>query len=210
VLTKAPERPRRQLTSSVDVTPLLLTIATGSDAWRFDTAYSHIAGRLELASILADPTAPGRPYVLHATDEVVTEFATELYAADAPLHIVALRTPETKYAVYSNWAPGGIEPLAQGQESELYDYTTHAGRLEIHNAAGEHPLEQSLDAQLQSAITDELHAPLPQRLVAARIAGLDDYLFTAEADAIAATARRKRRRAHEVPRHLPDREPLIA
>jgi arylsulfatase A-like enzyme len=33
-LTAAPERPRRQLTSSVDVAPLLLTIASGSRAWR--------------------------------------------------------------------------------------------------------------------------------------------------------------------------------
>ena len=61
VLTAAPERARTQLTSSVDVAPLLLTIATGSEDWRREEHYSHIAGRLELARILADPTAPGRP-----------------------------------------------------------------------------------------------------------------------------------------------------
>ena len=58
-----------------------------------DSHYSHIAGRADLAAILADPAAPGRPYILHATDEIVTEYAIEPYAADAPLHVVALRTP---------------------------------------------------------------------------------------------------------------------
>ena len=37
-------------------------------------------------------TRPGGRYVLHATDEIVTEFAIEPYAADAPLHVVAMRT----------------------------------------------------------------------------------------------------------------------
>ena len=84
-LTSAPEEQRTQLTSSVDVAPLLLTIASGSDAWRSERRYEHLAQRLDLAAILADPSAPGRPYVLHATDETVTEFAIEPYAADAPL-----------------------------------------------------------------------------------------------------------------------------
>ena len=60
VLTRAPEQTRTQLTSSVDVAALLLTIATGSDAWRSDPHYAHISGRHDLASILADPASPGR------------------------------------------------------------------------------------------------------------------------------------------------------
>ena len=58
-LTSAPETTRTQLTSSVDVAPLLLTIATGSDQWRQDPHYSHIAGRLDLAGILAEPRNAG-------------------------------------------------------------------------------------------------------------------------------------------------------
>ncbi len=56
VLTSASAQPRTQLTSSVDVAPLLLTIATGSDR-RGATSrhYSHLAARLDLAAILADP-----------------------------------------------------------------------------------------------------------------------------------------------------------
>src|ERR1700678_2685364 len=33
ILTRAPARTRTQLTSSVDIAPLLLTIASGSSAW---------------------------------------------------------------------------------------------------------------------------------------------------------------------------------
>ena len=64
--------------------------------------------------------------MLHATDETVTEFAIEQYAASAPLHVVALRTPDAKLATYSDWPGEQIEPLRAGQERELYDYATLA------------------------------------------------------------------------------------
>jgi arylsulfatase A-like enzyme len=196
-LTAAPETTRTQLTSSVDVAPLLLTIATGSNDWRKDHHYSHIAERLDLAGILADPAAPGRSFVLHATDETVTEFAIEPYAADAPLHIVALRTPQAKYATYSNWPDEGIAPELEGQETELYDYSTHSGRLELHNSAGESPLEEGLRAEYERAFRDELRQPLPSRLIAAHARGFADYFSTARHAAVSAAARRKRRAEQE-------------
>ncbi len=210
VLTSEPELPRTQLTSSVDVAPLLLTIATGSSEWRSDPHYAHLAGRLDLAGILADPAAPGRDYVLHATDETVTEFAIEPYAADAPLHIVALRTPRAKYAVYSNWPETGITPLSRGEEAELYDYSSHSGRLELHNGAGESPLEAQMRAQLELAVANELRAPLPPRLGAAHARGFADYFSTARHDATTAAARRKRRseREAQVPQEGPLGSPL--
>ena len=52
---------RTQLTSSVDVAPLLLTIATGSNDWRREPHYAHLAGRLDLAAILADPRRRAAP-----------------------------------------------------------------------------------------------------------------------------------------------------
>jgi arylsulfatase A-like enzyme len=191
LLTSAPEVPRTQLTSSVDVAPLLLTIAAGSDAWRRDSHYAHIAGRLDIGRILADPQAPGRPYELHATDEIVTEFATELY--DAPLHVVALRTERAKYAIYSDWHDHSIEPLRRGQDRELYDYRSHSGRLELDNSAGSHPLEESLDAQLERALREELRGALPARLGVARELGFNDYFSTARHVARVAAARRRQR-----------------
>src|SRR5262249_9459150 len=200
VLTSETERARTHLSSSVAVAPLLLPIATGSDDWRREPPYSHLSGRLDLAAILADSKAPGRPYVLHATDETVTEFAIEPYAAGAPRHVLALRTPTAKYATYSNWADGGIAPLAEGQEAELYDYGTHGGRLELNNSAGHSPLEESLRARLERALHDELRAPLPYRLTEARARGFADYVSVARSAARSAAAHRRHRLELEVGR----------
>jgi arylsulfatase A-like enzyme len=193
LLAADPELPREQLTSSVDLAPLLLTIAGGSNAWRARRRYSHLAHRLDIARILEDPSAPGRPYVLHATDEVVTEFAHELYAANAPLHVTALRTDSAKFATYSNWQPGDIRVQAAGQERELYDYSGHAGRLEMHNSAGESPLEAGLHGMLRQAFADELRRPLPPHLRAARRRGFRDYFGVATRAAVRAANRRAER-----------------
>jgi hypothetical protein len=166
---------RDQLTSSVDLAPLLLTLATGSDDWRTDARYSQIAGRGDLLAIARDPGAPGRDYALHATDEVVTEFALRPYAADAPLHISALITPTHKYAIYSKWRHGTIEPMLDTQEFELYDHTTNVGRLELSNQAGASPYEDELRGTLERAIRTELRAPLPAHLASAHEAGLHQY-----------------------------------
>jgi arylsulfatase A-like enzyme len=192
-LTRAKGQIRTGLTSSVDVAPLLLDIATGSSDWRKESDYSHIASRHDVAAMLSDPSAPGRAHVLHTTDETVTEFATEPYAADAPLHVVALRTATAKYANYSNFDGESIAPLAAGQETELYDYGSPRGRMELDNLAGNSPLEEKLSAQLQRATREELREPLPTRLYAAHKRGLADYFKTAEAAALKATERRRER-----------------
>ena len=193
LLTKAPEVTRSQLTSSVDIAPLLLSIATGSNEWRGDPRYAHLAQRADLAAILADPDAAGRPYVLHATDETVTEFASQPYAADAPRHVIALRTQSAKYATYSDWQPEGIELRAEGQEDELYDYSTDSGRLELHNSAGEGALEQPLRETFEQALREELRAELPANLEEARAGGFHDYFTVAQNAADAAAAARERR-----------------
>ncbi|HYM45270.1 MAG TPA: sulfatase-like hydrolase/transferase [Solirubrobacteraceae bacterium] len=201
VLTRGPERTRGQLTSSVDVAPLLLTIATGANEWRREPRYAHLARRLDVARILSDPSAPGRPYVLHTTDEIVTEFAIEPYTANAPLHVLALRTPRAKYATYSHWPEGGSVPLAEGEERELYDYRTQGGRLELHNSSGPSPLEDSLHATLEHAYAQELRHPLPAHLHAARRSGFDDY-FTIATRAAGRAA--QRRAEHEREAQAPE------
>jgi arylsulfatase A-like enzyme len=191
-LTAAPQRQRNQLTSSVDVAPLLLTIGTGSSRWRMEDHYSHIARRLDLAAILADPGAPGRSHVLHATDEIVTEFAVEPYAADAPRHVAAIRTPTAKYATYSRWG-AEAQPISFGQEAELYDYRTESGRLELENVLGRSSIEESLRAAHERAVVEELREPLPARLRDAQRRGFVDYFSRSRRSARAAAAIRKRR-----------------
>ena len=192
VLTRSPERVRGQLTSSVDLAPLLLTIATGSGSWRDAPQHAHLADRLDLAAILADPDAPGRPYVLHATDETVTEYAIERYAADAPLHVVAMRTPTAKYATYSRWKDGGIDRLSSGEERELYDYGADGDLLELHNGIGENRAEGTLRSELEQAIRQELRRPLPSYLTGAHARGFSDYYSVATRAAETAAARRRR------------------
>jgi arylsulfatase A-like enzyme len=176
LLAKQVSVPRTGLTSSADFVPLLLSIATGSEDWRSEPTLSHLAGRHDIAAMCQKPTAPGRAWILHATDEDVTEFASQPYAADAPRHVIAMRTPQAKLGVYSNWAPGGIEIQSAGQEVELYDYSTQAGRNEIENVAGhsalEEPMLQTLEEQ---AIPEELRQPMPSYLHLAQQEGLANY-----------------------------------
>jgi arylsulfatase A-like enzyme len=185
-----PKTVRHQISSSVDVAPLLLTVASGSNSWRLDPNYSHIATRADLAKIVADPSAAGRRYALHATDEVLTEFALLPYDAAAPLHVKGIITPNAKYATYSHWQANTTHPLAQGEEAELYDYTTRAGYLEVENAAGRSGMETRLRASLGQATLEELHAPLPFTLVDAQRRGLDEYYQLAAAERKVSTVHR--------------------
>ncbi len=123
----------------------------------------------------------------------MTEFAIEPYAADAPLHVIALRTPNAKYATYSNWGYGGIKPQSSGEEAELYDYSTYQGRLEIENSAGQSELEEGLRSEYDRALVEELRGPLPPRLGPAHARGFADYFSTARHASTAAAQRRKRR-----------------
>ena len=189
-ITAAPERPRSQLTSSVDVAPLLLTIGFGSGEWRSDARFGHLARRPDVGAILADPAATGRRYAVHATDEIVTEFALAPYDAAAPLHVAGIVTPHAKYATYSHWRDGTTEPLESGRQVELYDYRTRRGQLETLNLAGRSPLEGGLRATLGHAVREELEAPLPSRLEPARQRGLANYFELAALEAkVARTTR---------------------
>jgi arylsulfatase A-like enzyme len=169
--------PRSQLTSSVDFIGLLLSIATGSDSWRRERSLAHLAGRHDLAAICADAAAPGRPWVLHATDEDVTEFASDLHDAEAPRHVVALRTAQGKLGVYSNWTPESIKAEPTGEEVECYDYSTAEGQAELANEAGSSALEEELRVILEDdAIPNELHASLPGYLQNPQRNGISNYL----------------------------------
>jgi arylsulfatase A-like enzyme len=188
-LNNATATPRTQLTSSVDIAPLLLTLASGSDAWRDDPRYEQIAGRLDLAPILSDPSAKGREYALHATDEVVTEFALQPYDVVAPLHITGLVGETTKYGMYSHWHGESFEPRESGLQTELYDTSTPSGRLEIDNLAGS-AREAPIRETLEQSVRNELQAPLPQQLHETQRRGRVDYFAMARGVALGAAHRR--------------------
>lgn len=192
-VTRAHAIPRRGLTSSVDIAPLLVDLATGEDSWRRDSHYGHLAHRHDMLGMLRNPRAPGRTHVLHATDEIVTEYAVRLYNAKAPRHVAAVKTPTGKLALYSDWAHHDIQPLHARQEGELYDYGTQSGRLELDNALGTgSKLEEGMRARLAAASGEELRGPLPRRLSKAQQAGFRDYFKVASKAVVKATDRREK------------------
>lgn len=190
-LSPTPGGVRDQLTSSVDLAPLLLTIGSGGNGWRSDSRFSYLAARANLAAIAADPAAPGRPWIAHATDDMsVEDMTTLLKSADiravfgtseaptniptsAPSHIVAVRTPDAKLGMYSYWKPGGMDiDVSRPIERELYDYSTPSGVQELDNRAGRSSKEAALQALVDHAVLSELRAPLPGFLSEAQEQGL--------------------------------------
>jgi len=177
--TASPEVTRTQLTASVDVAPLLLTLATGDNSWRQQEQYAHLANRLDVAALLSDPLAAGRPYILHTSDEPGNEEdpATP-YTDDPPGHIIGYRTATAKLSLYSYWAEGTSILVSEGQESELYDYSTTGGQQETDNLApsGGDLYNQLYAALTEDALPNELRQPLPDYLQAPQQAARDAYL----------------------------------
>ena len=146
---------RSQLTSSVDIAPLLLTIASGSGDWRASPDYAHIADRPDLLAIAQDPTKPGRECALHATDEVadrVRAAAVRRRRAAARRrdhHALAQVRHLQPLARPARWSrsPGRRRPSSTTTRPR-------AGVLEVDNLAGRSGSEETL-----RAIARPGHAP---------------------------------------------------
>jgi arylsulfatase A-like enzyme len=168
--TAATHATRDQLVESVDLAPLMLTLATGSSDWRGDSTYAQIARRADIAAILGDPKAPGRPYVAHATDEPGTssKLPTTQQLAPAPNHVTGVRTRYGKFARYAFWKDGTLEiDESKPVQYEAYDYRTKAGRMELENVYRKRdarPLVRRLEATLQTAMEEQIQQPLPAAL----------------------------------------------
>lgn len=176
-----PAQSRSQLVSSVDLTPFILTVATGGNAWRSEPNLAHLAARADIAAICSNPDAAGRPWIAHTTDEHTIEEGALAFDANAPAHVVGVRTPTAKFAAYSHWKRGTIDiDHTQTQEFELYDYRTTRGPLEVDNlAGGTSTLRSQMQELLATASTTEVDQPLPAYLAAAAQQGLHDYFTQA-------------------------------
>lgn len=190
--TRKPGKVRNQLTSSVDIAPLIMTLASGNGAWRKDPRWSHLSSRLKVEKILRNPGARGRPYVLHATDErLVEEGPTAFLGGGGPTHISGIRTARGKFVSYSYWKPGTVTPRAKGVQTEAYAYRKRRGRLELDNEMRKRPnrrapVAKRLEAKLRKAERTELRAPLPPELEAARKQAVKDFLdYVADVDHVA-------------------------
>jgi len=193
---------RNGLTSHVDLVPLLMTLAGGGNAWRNKPKFSYLAGRADLAAMLSNPAAPGRPYILHSTDEDIPEEGprigipyTDILARDIlpppplaqqppPTHAIGYRTAQAKLGTYSYWKTGTLQILAAGQQTEMYDYNNFGIGEVVNNAPGGSTPEPALFAQLYDAlfnprtgaVANELRQPLPANLKPVQQKAFNDYL----------------------------------
>jgi arylsulfatase A-like enzyme len=169
---------RTGLTSSVDFTPFLVSLAhNGGRDWMTGRLAEIYGTRHDMVPMLQSASAPGRPYVLLASDELMPG---KLIYNDAPLHIAGVRTPSAKLATYSKWTPatGQIEP--ETTELEFYDYNTPNGIQELTSTPDDpraHDLQDLLFGQL---IPDELRARLPGGLARVQAVARGEYLLLAE------------------------------
>ena len=166
---------RTELTSSVDMLSLLVSLGTmGSRDWMTGRLAEIYGGRHNMVPMLRSASAPGRPYLLLATDELVP---ARLNFNSSPIHIAGLRTQSAKLATYSTWTPrtGQIEP--DTVELEFYDYGTPEGVAELANNPDDPRAQQMLNVLLNGLIPNELRARLPGVLGVAQDISRDAYLL---------------------------------
>ncbi|MCO5211816.1 MAG: sulfatase-like hydrolase/transferase [Caldilinea sp.] len=173
---------RTQLTSHIDLAALLMTIGYGGSGWRTLPECSHLAQRFDMLDIVRNPSAAGRAYTLHTTDEPGTEEKTGVdyqpFNTAVANHVACYRTAAGKLATYNFWTENTVDNAAEGEEVECYDYATPNGRLEIDNITDDaNPLYAQLYAALMDDVyANELRAPLPAALEAAQNAARTQYL----------------------------------
>jgi arylsulfatase A-like enzyme len=174
-VTEAVDRPRTQLTSSVDFMPMLVTLGNGgSRSWMKGSLRQIYSERLDLVRLLRTPRAAGRDHLLFATDEIVPVALNDMRA---PLHLLGVRTREGKLCTYSHWHRGTAVPAARGMQLEYYDYSTEAGRAEMRSTP-EDPQARALARKLfDEYVPRAMQAPLPTRsLRQASRRGRESYL----------------------------------
>ena len=150
---------RLGMTSSVDLMPMLVTLGNlGSTDWMSGDLAAVYGQRHDMISMLKSKDAPGRPYVLLATDEIVPN----VYNFNgAPTHVLGYRTDEYKVGISAPWVPLTSNIDTTQIQPEFYDYSTANGQLELDNSLGDPRLQPTLTALETDIIPNELQQPLP-------------------------------------------------
>jgi uncharacterized sulfatase len=159
---KQVDKPRKQLASSVDLVPMLVTLGDrGSISWRRGQLARIYGERLNLVELLRAPNAAGRDHILFATDEMLLDVLNYLHA---PAHVLAVRTHEAKLVTYTHWFPGSTRPMLGSMQLEFYDYATSEGRAETRSLPND-PRAKALAHKLFTQyVPQQMAAPLPLSL----------------------------------------------
>ncbi|HEX4164894.1 MAG TPA: sulfatase-like hydrolase/transferase [Bryobacteraceae bacterium] len=153
---------RNGLTSSVDLLNMLVSIGyRGTNDWMKQGDLAAIYGdRHDMVSMLKSSSAPGRPYVLFATDEIVFEY---LNFNKAPFHVVGMRLEDSKLGTYAHWLPLTSQMVGNVQK-EFYDYSTKRGQLELDNDPNDPRVLALYENLIHNLIPNELQERLPGSL----------------------------------------------
>jgi arylsulfatase A-like enzyme len=165
---------RTQLTSSVDIMPMLVSFAyDGRRTWMRGDLAEIYRGRYDMFPLLKSDNEPGRDYALFSSDEVLSpmfDFATApdpVTHNQTPFHIIGMITEKNKLGVYSNWQPASAEVISASEQNEYYDYSTSGGALELSNTYATDPRAAEMkELLLNVLVPNELEAPLPRALQA--------------------------------------------
>ena len=151
---------RTGLCSSVDLLNMFVTLGNkGDTTWLAQSPNNEIyANRHDMYSMLKSRSAPGRSYLLFATDEIAPGYFN---FNNSPTNIIALSTNDTKVGVYSDWLPATTTIDPTTVQLEFYDYSTNAGQLELISYPNDPRAEEGYDALVNNYIPNELAAPLP-------------------------------------------------
>jgi len=154
---------RNGLTSSVDLMNLLVSIGNkGTKDWMQGYLADIYGDRHDMVSMLKSNAAPGREYVLFATDEIVPNYFN---FNRAPTHVLGWRHEATKLGVYEKWLPPTSKIIPGSIELEFYDYSTTGGQLEIDDIASHDPRAYKMSQTLlHDIVPNELQAILPAPL----------------------------------------------
>jgi uncharacterized sulfatase len=159
---KQVHKPRKQLASSVDLAPMLITLGNrGSISWRRGELARIYGERLNLVELLGDPSAAGRDHVLFSSDEIIPDVLNYLHA---PTHVLAVRTREAKLVTYTKWAPGTTRPIPASLQLEFYDYATARGRAETLSHPNDPRAKAMAHRLFKHYVPRQMEAPLPPPL----------------------------------------------
>ena len=174
-LTGDVDTPRSGLTSSVDVLPMLVALASnGQTGWQ-DSSFAQIyADRHDMMSMLKSGAAAGRNYLLLASDTNDVGAPSEQAALN--LHVLGLRTQAYKLGTYAQWTPGTTTLVEDTLETEFYDYTTPEGLAELANTPNDPQAGRVLKSLLGRFLPNEVRAPLPAPYADAQADAQQAYL----------------------------------
>ncbi len=168
---------RTQLTSAIDVMPMLVGLGYGGQpsTWMQGDYQTMYGQRYNMFPLLKSAGTPGLQYALFATDELVAssfDFVTapNVDGQRTPVHILGIITPQYKLGIYSRWPAGSTRPSPDGQEYEYYDYSTTGGQMETANTYYTTPAAQAIkDNLLNVLVPTVLEAPLPANYQSAQV-----------------------------------------